>query len=90
MRNEIINFAQSESEDLYEAWERFKKLLRKFPQHNLSQAKQVAKFNDGLLYYVNSTFDAVVNGEFDALPAQKETLQIKGHLAAVWVQAVIC
>ena len=63
MHNEITNFAQSEAENLHEAWERFNGLLRKFPQHNLSEAEQVAKFYDGLLYFVNSTFDAAANGK---------------------------
>ncbi|MEX5523413.1 hypothetical protein, partial [Bacillus cereus] len=49
MRFEIMTFTQSESENLYEAWERFKKLLRRCPQHNLNQADRVARFYDGLL-----------------------------------------
>ena len=33
LRNEISSFMQSELESLFEAWERFKDLLRKCPQH---------------------------------------------------------
>ena len=65
--NEITAFAQTEAENLHEAWERFKRLLRKCPQHGLSAAEQINKFYDGLLYSVKSTLDAAANGEFDAL-----------------------
>src|ERR1044072_3955421 len=71
MRNDIANFAQSEAENLHEAWERFKSMLRKCPQHGLSEAEQVAKFYDGLLYSVKSNFDAAARGEFDALPPRE-------------------
>src|ERR1044072_1429769 len=71
MLNDIGNFAQSEAENLHEAWERFKRMLRKCPQHGLSEAEQVAKFYDGLLYSVKSNFDAAAQGEFDALPPRK-------------------
>src|ERR1044072_3622294 len=69
--NEITAFAQSESENLHEAWERFKKLLRKCPQHNLTLAEQVTKFYDGLLYSVRASLDAAANGEFDAKSPQE-------------------
>src|ERR1044072_1689075 len=46
-------------------------MLRKCPQHGLSEAEQVTKFYDGLLYSVKSNFDAATQGEFDALPPQQ-------------------
>src|ERR1044072_3579510 len=70
MRNDINTFTQSETENLHEAWERFKRMLRKCPQHNLSLADQVSKFYDGLLYSAKSNLDAAANGEFDALQPQ--------------------
>lgn len=33
MRNEITSFRQGDEESLFEAWERFKELLRQCPQH---------------------------------------------------------
>ncbi|XP_057440003.1 uncharacterized protein LOC130731798 [Lotus japonicus] len=65
-----MTFAQAADENLYEAWERFKNLLRKCPQHNLTQAQQVAKFYDGLQYSSRFGLDAASNGEFDALLPQ--------------------
>src|ERR1044072_8337836 len=70
MKNDIATFAQTESENLHEAWEHFEKMLRKCLQHNLSQAEQVAKFYDGLLYSAKSNLDAAASGEFDALQPQ--------------------
>src|ERR1044072_5869321 len=76
-KEEIASFAQSEAENLHEALERFKRLLRKCPQHGLSEAEQINKFYDGLLYSVKSTLDAAARGEFDALPphAGKELIE---------------
>ncbi|KAJ8633022.1 hypothetical protein MRB53_026358 [Persea americana] len=37
MRNDITSFAQHDSETLYEAWERFKDLLRKCPDHGIPE-----------------------------------------------------
>src|ERR1044072_1200800 len=76
-KEEITCFAQSEAENLHEAWERFKRLLRKCPQHGLSEAEQINKFYDGLLYSVKSTLDAAAREEFDALPpqARKELIE---------------
>src|ERR1044072_2273704 len=69
-KEEIASFAQSGAENLHEAWERFKRLLRKCPQHGFSEAEQINKFYDGLLYSMKSTLDAAANGEFDALSPQ--------------------
>src|ERR1044072_961294 len=69
-KEEIASFAQSEDENLHEAWECFKRLLRKCPQHNLSEAEQINKFYDRLMYSVKSTLDVAARGEFDALSPQ--------------------
>ena len=60
---EITNLAHFEVEKLHEACERFKRLLRKCPQHNLSEVEKAAKLYDGILYNVKSTFDAAANGD---------------------------
>ena len=63
-REETTSFTQSEAENLHEAWERFKRLLRKCPQHNLSEVEQINKFYDELLYSVKSTLDAAARVDF--------------------------
>ncbi|GJR28416.1 pyruvate dehydrogenase (acetyl-transferring) kinase, mitochondrial [Tanacetum coccineum] len=45
---EINNFQQKADENLYQAWERFKELLMKCPQHYLTEIQEVVLFYNGL------------------------------------------
>ncbi|GKA19041.1 retrovirus-related pol polyprotein from transposon TNT 1-94 [Tanacetum coccineum] len=45
---EINNFQQEPDETLYHAWDRFKQLLMKFPQHYLMKMQEVILFYNGL------------------------------------------
>ncbi|GJX40929.1 hypothetical protein Tco_0255919 [Tanacetum coccineum] len=45
---EINNFLQEPDENLYQAWERFKELLMKCPQHYLTEMQGVILFYNGL------------------------------------------
>ncbi|GJX12732.1 hypothetical protein Tco_0204490 [Tanacetum coccineum] len=45
---EINNFQQEPDETLYQAWERFKELLMKCPQHYLTEMQEVVLFYNGL------------------------------------------
>ena len=36
-RGEIISFKKKEDESLFNAWERFKQLLRKYPMHGIEK-----------------------------------------------------
>nr|GEU28994.1 putative reverse transcriptase domain-containing protein [Tanacetum cinerariifolium] len=45
---EINNFQQEPEENLYQAWERFKELLMKCPQHYLTEMHKVVLFYNGL------------------------------------------
>ncbi|GJV34821.1 retrovirus-related pol polyprotein from transposon TNT 1-94 [Tanacetum coccineum] len=45
---EINNFQQEPDENLYQAWERFKELLIKCPQHYLTKMQEVVLFYNGL------------------------------------------
>ncbi|GJW87568.1 hypothetical protein Tco_0162908 [Tanacetum coccineum] len=45
---EINNFQQEPNENLYQAWERFKELLMKCPQHYLKEMQEVVLFYNGL------------------------------------------
>ncbi|GJY66501.1 hypothetical protein Tco_0468739 [Tanacetum coccineum] len=44
---EINNFQQEPDETLYQAWERFKELLMKCPQHYLTEIQEVILFYNG-------------------------------------------
>ncbi|GJU14387.1 hypothetical protein Tco_1142353 [Tanacetum coccineum] len=45
---EINNFQQEPDENLYQAWEQFKELLMKCPQHYLTKMQKVVLFYNGL------------------------------------------
>ncbi|GJY58378.1 retrovirus-related pol polyprotein from transposon TNT 1-94 [Tanacetum coccineum] len=45
---EIYNFQQEPDESLFRAWERFKELLMKCPQHYLTDMQEVILFYNGL------------------------------------------
>ncbi|GJS66558.1 retrovirus-related pol polyprotein from transposon TNT 1-94 [Tanacetum coccineum] len=45
---EINNFQQEPNENVYQAWEQFKKLLMKCPQHYLTEMQEVVLFYNGL------------------------------------------
>ncbi|GJT22015.1 zf-CCHC domain-containing protein [Tanacetum coccineum] len=45
---EINNFQQEPDENLYQAWEQFKELLVKCPQHYLTKMQEVVLFYNGL------------------------------------------
>ncbi|KAH9802215.1 hypothetical protein KPL71_001288 [Citrus sinensis] len=48
LRNEITSFHQLEDESLYEAWERFKELLRRCPHHGIPCCIQLETFYNWL------------------------------------------
>ncbi|KAL0401958.1 UNVERIFIED_CONTAM: hypothetical protein Slati_4225700 [Sesamum latifolium] len=49
-------------ESLYDAWERFKSMLRKFPHHELSIWRQVQTFYNGVTLANRATIDAAAGG----------------------------
>ncbi|WJX63440.1 hypothetical protein P8452_48327 [Trifolium repens] len=62
MRIEITSFRQAENESLYEAWERFKELLRKCPHHGIPSCIQLETFYHGLLTSSRYTLDTSAGG----------------------------
>ncbi|MCI06860.1 hypothetical protein A2U01_0027921 [Trifolium medium] len=62
MRNQITSFGQKEGESLWEAWERFKEMLRPCPHHGLEPWLIVHIFYNGLSYNTRMTVDAAAGG----------------------------
>ncbi|KAM6543139.1 hypothetical protein CsatB_007586 [Cannabis sativa] len=62
LRKEITSFQQFEDESLYEAWERFKELLRKCPHHGIPHCIQMETFYNGLNAHTRMVVDASANG----------------------------
>ena len=62
MRDEITSFKQSDDESLFEAWERYKELLRKCPHHGIPICIQMETFYNGLNARTRDMLDASSGG----------------------------
>lgn len=74
---EITQFEQQETESLYDACERFNLLIHKFPNHNMSDMKQMQNFINGLQAQVQMLLDASIGGTIRTLtePQVKELIE---------------
>lgn len=61
---DITNFSQYEHDSLYEAWELYKNLLRRFPHHELPLGLVVQTFYYGLLTSNRTMIDDAACGNF--------------------------
>ena len=62
LRNDITSFQQADGESLYEAWDRFKELLRKCPHHGIPHWIQMETFYNGLNGQTRTIVDATAGG----------------------------
>jgi len=62
LRDQITRFNQKDGESLYDAWERFKEMLRLCPHHGLEKWLIVHTFYNGLSYTTKVTVDAAAGG----------------------------
>ncbi|GKD34438.1 reverse transcriptase domain-containing protein [Tanacetum coccineum] len=58
LRNEITNFCQRPDESLFEAWERYKLLIDRCPNHNMLPVTQIDTFYNGLTLRHRDTINA--------------------------------
>ena len=65
LRNDISGFRQLHDEPLYEAWERYKDLLRRYPQHQLPKWMIVKTFYNGLHGNTQTMIDAAAGGSMN-------------------------
>ncbi|GJV93714.1 hypothetical protein Tco_1541527 [Tanacetum coccineum] len=94
---EINNFQQEPDETLYQAWERFKELLMKCPQHYLTEMQEVILLYNGLDVPTRQILDSkgrsieTSDGQ-TAIQAQLNNLrrEIKKVNAKVYVAQVGC
>ncbi|XP_073049675.1 uncharacterized protein [Primulina eburnea] len=71
LKIEISTFRQTDFEQLYEAWERYKELLRRCPNHGFEDWVQIELFYNGLNGQTRTTVDAAAGGTiFAKSPAQ--------------------
>ena len=57
-REEIIMFKQREDESLYNAWERYKRLLKRCPMHGIDLTTQMNIFYHSMNYTSKGIIDA--------------------------------
>ena len=70
-RGEITVFKQGEDESLYNAWERYKRLLKKFPMHGIYLTTQVDIFYHSMNYTSKCIIDATCCGAFKRKSAKE-------------------
>ena len=73
LRSEIGQFRQNDFESLYEAWERYKDLIRCCPQHGLPDWLQVQMFYNGLNGQTRTIVDAASGGTLMSKTAEGAT-----------------
>ena len=71
MRGEIIVFKQGEDESLYTAWERFKRLLKRYPMHGIDLTTQMDIFYHSMNYTSKGIIDAACCGAFKRKSAEE-------------------
>nr|GEV65313.1 reverse transcriptase domain-containing protein [Tanacetum cinerariifolium] len=64
LRNEITNFRQRLDESLFEAWERYKLLIYRCPNHNMLPVTQIDTFYNGLTLRHHDTINVAAGGTF--------------------------
>nr|GEW16202.1 reverse transcriptase domain-containing protein [Tanacetum cinerariifolium] len=64
LKNEITNFRQRPDESLFEAWECYKLLIDRCPNHNILPFTQIDTFSNGLTLRHHDTINAAAGGTF--------------------------
>ena len=77
---EIIVFKQGEDDSLYNAWERYKRLLKRCPMHRIDLITQMDIFYHSMNYASKGIIDAACRGAFKRRSA-KEARQLIEDLA---------
>ena len=62
VKSSIVAFSQTSDEPLCDAWERFKSLLRKYPNHDFDELAQLNVFCNGLRPQATMMLDASIGG----------------------------
>ncbi|GJS36532.1 reverse transcriptase domain-containing protein [Tanacetum coccineum] len=69
LRNEITGFRQFANETFYEAWDRFKELLRKCPHHGFPLTHQLDTFYNSLNYTDQDSLNSAAGVSTNAPPS---------------------
>ncbi|GKB14683.1 pyruvate dehydrogenase (acetyl-transferring) kinase, mitochondrial [Tanacetum coccineum] len=81
---EINNFQQEPDKNLYQAWEGFKELLMKCPQHYLTKTQEVVLFYNGLDVPTRQILDSrAIQAQLDNLRREIKKVNEKVYAAQV-------
>ena len=72
-RGEIIVFKQGEEESLYNAWERFKRLLKRCPMHGIDLTTQM----DILYHAMNYTSKGIIDAFFYGASKRRSAEEVR-------------
>ncbi|XP_057810441.1 uncharacterized protein LOC131024906 [Salvia miltiorrhiza] len=81
MKKDIVQFHQFDGETFYEAWERFKEMIRKCPNHGLDQNTIICSFYTGCSGEMQRDMNASANGAL-LEKSHEEAAHIIENLAA--------
>ena len=76
-KGEIIIFKQGEDESLYNAWERYKKLLKRYPMHGIDKITQMDIFYHAMNYTSKGIINAACCGAFKRKSVEEENQLIE-------------
>nr|GEY14359.1 DNA-directed DNA polymerase [Tanacetum cinerariifolium] len=79
LRNEITNFRQRPDESLFEAWERYKLSIYRFPNHNMLPITQIDTFHNGLTLRHCDTINVAAGGTF----MKRQIIALKAEMAEI-------
>ena len=83
-RGEIIIFKQGEDESLYNAWERYKKLLKRCPMHWIDQITQMDIFYHAMNYTSKGIINAACCGAFKRKSAEEANKLIEDLAKSIY------
>ena len=76
---EIIMFKQGDDESLYTVWERFKRLLKRWPIHGIDLTTQTDIFYHSMNYTSNGIIDVACYGAFKRKSVDEARQLIEDH-----------
>jgi len=85
-KSDISTFQQGNDEAFCDAWERFKTMLRRCPNHGFEDIAQLTIFHNGLRADTKMILDAAVGGTMMVVDAEQATIIIEA-LASTDYQA---
>ena len=88
-REEIISFKQKEDESIYNAWERYKQLLRRCPMHGIKQMTKKDILYHAMNYTSKVIIDAACCGAFKRKSAEEANQLIEDLVKRNYMSSIL-